>query len=98
MKIETKKSLKNNSVILFYAILMIALVIFSDNLNIWSGSGSAEFVIILIAFLIVGQVFTQALQNEPKKTRKKISMIITIVLVVLAVLALIAFVLYQVGI
>ncbi|WP_455278751.1 hypothetical protein [[Eubacterium] cellulosolvens] len=95
MKSETKKSLKNNVSILIYAIFIIAIVMFSDNLNILSGSGTAEFVIILFSFLIVWQVFTQALQNESEQIKKKIMFSITIILVVLAVLGLIFFVLYQ---
>jgi uncharacterized membrane protein len=95
MNAETKKSMINNAVILIYAIFIIAIVIFSDNLNMLSGPGTAEFVIILFSFLIVVQVFTQALQNESEKIKKKIMFSITIILVVFAVLGLIFFVLYQ---
>ncbi|MFC1505734.1 hypothetical protein ACFLQ6_01545 [Thermoproteota archaeon] len=95
MKVETKKSLKNNAVILIYAIFIIAIVIFSDNLNMFSGPGTAELIIILFSFLIVVQVFIQALQNESEKIKKKIMFSITIMLVVLAVLGLVFFVLYQ---
>jgi D-alanyl-lipoteichoic acid acyltransferase DltB (MBOAT superfamily) len=95
MKAETKKSLKSNTPILLYAIIIIITVILSDFIKIWTEPGTAELVIVMMAFLIVWQVIAQALQNEPEKTRKKISVIISITLVVLAVLGLIAFILFQ---
>jgi Ca2+/Na+ antiporter len=95
MKAETKKSLKSNAPILVYAIIIITAVILSDVIKIWTEPGTAELVIVLMALFIMLQVFGQALQNEPEKTRKKISVIISITLVVLAVLGLIAFILFQ---
>lgn len=95
MKAETKKSLKHNAAILAYAIIIIAVIILSDVIKIWTDPGTAEFVIVIMAFFIVWQVFTQALQNEPEKTRKKIIVIISITLAVLAVLGLIVFILFQ---
>ena len=93
MKKETKNSLKNNAIIIAYAIMIIAAVILSDVINLWGGSGTVEFGIILIAFLILSQVFTQALQHEPEKTRNKVRRIISVILIVLFILGIVAFLL-----
>jgi len=98
MKAETKKSLKNNVAVIVYALIIIAVVILSDAIEIWIEPGTAEFTIVIMAFLIIWQVFGQALQSEPEKTRKKITFIMTIILIILAVLGLIVFIFYQTNI
>ena len=93
MNKETKNSLKNNAIIIAYAIMVIAAVILSDVINSWGGSGTAEFGILLIAFLILSQVFTQALQHEPEKNKNKVRKFISVILIVLFILGILAFLL-----
>ncbi len=91
MNKETKKYLKNNAVMIIYAIMIIVVVIFSNIINSWAGPGTAEFIIFLIALLILLQVFTQALQHEPEKTRNKIIMISFVILAILGILGIVVF-------
>jgi len=87
MREETRKSLKRNSPFLVFAIIIIGLIFLSDITEI--SLDELKLVIILMAFFILAQVFSQAFQYEREETRKKtvtISVAIMVTILFLGVL------------
>ena len=72
MKKEAKEYLKNSSGILIFAIIIIGVVIFSNLTNF--PSEELNFIIILLAVVIIWQVFSQALRYESKELQQNLHM------------------------
>ena len=89
MKKEAKEYLKNSSGILIFAIIIIGVVIFSNLTNF--PSEELNFIIILLAVVIIWQVFSQALRYESKELQQKVLKAAMLALILLAILGVVVF-------
>jgi hypothetical protein len=88
MKGEVKESLKRNSGIIFLGVVIILLPLVVDvSITDEYGTESMDFVLVLLGFFILADVFRQALAYESEEMIKKI----TKILVILALLGVVVF-------
>jgi hypothetical protein len=89
MRRETKEYIYKNAGVITFALLVIVAILISDLLHI--AFEEFKLAIVLFAFFIILQVFSQALQYEPEKTRKKIQKLILALVVLLFLLLILVF-------
>jgi hypothetical protein len=85
MKRDTREYLMDHTAVIVFAVLIIVLVAGAPALGL--SLSDLRYVILLVAFLILGQIFSQALSHEPEKTRRRVQYIIlALVLLLLCVM------------
>lgn len=89
MKEETREYLKRNIGIIFFALVIIGTILFSEFMKF--PLEKLKLVIMLMALFIIWQTLSQALRYESKELQKKVMMAITILIVILYILGLTGF-------
>lgn len=94
MRRETKEYIYKNAGVITFALFIIIAILISDLLDI--AFEEFKLALVLFAFFIILQVFSQAMQYEPDKTRKKVQkLILALVVLLFLILILIFFILYS---
>lgn len=89
MKEETREYLKRNTGIIFFALVIIGTILFSELMKF--PLEKLKLAIMLMALFIIWQALSQALRYESKELQKKVMMVMTIMIVILYILGLTVF-------
>jgi hypothetical protein len=90
MKVEAKNYLEGYANIIFYVLIIMAIVVGGNLTNSWS-SNTPQTIILIMSILVLFDVFRQIL-IDPKKG-KKIRKVLLLLVVILVILGVIAFLL-----
>ncbi|MDT8357938.1 MAG: hypothetical protein RQ758_05470 [Methanomicrobiaceae archaeon] len=74
MKRDTRDYLMDHTAVIIFSALIIVLVAGAPALGL--SLSDLRYVILLIAFLILGQIFSRALAHEPEKTKRRVQYVI----------------------
>ena len=87
MKRDTRDYLMDHTAVIIFSVLIIVLVAGAPALGL--SLSDLRYVILLIAFLILGQIFSRALSHESEKTKRRVQyLILALVLLLLGAMVI----------